>query len=120
MRTVYLDNNATTSVAPEVFEAMRPYFGPEYGNPSSIHTFGGKLAARLEQAVGDGPRVELHDHDRGGERRHREALAQQAPEDPAQQRQGEQREGEPTQHLASIAGLGSRPTRRVDGPSSPG
>ena len=50
MRTVYLDNNATTAVAPEVFEAMRPYFGPEYGNPSSIHTFGGKLAARIEQA----------------------------------------------------------------------
>ncbi len=50
MRTVYLDNNATTAVAPEVFEAMGPYFGPEYGNPSSIHTFGGKLAARVEQA----------------------------------------------------------------------
>ena len=50
MKTVYLDNNATTPIAPEVFEAMRPYFGPEYGNPSSIHTFGGKLAARLEKA----------------------------------------------------------------------
>ncbi len=50
MRTVYLDNNATTAVAPEVFEAMRPYFGSEYGNPSSIHTFGGKLAAHIEHA----------------------------------------------------------------------
>ncbi len=50
MKTIYLDNNATTGVAPEVFEAMRPYFGPEYGNPSSIHTFGGKIAARLEEA----------------------------------------------------------------------
>ena len=50
MKTVYLDNNATTPIAPEVFEAMRPYFDSEYGNPSSIHTFGGKLAARLEQA----------------------------------------------------------------------
>ena len=50
MRNVYLDNNATTCVAPEVFEAMQPYFGPEYGNPSSIHTFGGKIAAHIEQA----------------------------------------------------------------------
>lgn len=50
MRTVYLDNNATTQVAPEVFEAMKPYLGPEYGNPSSIHTFGGKLAKLLDHA----------------------------------------------------------------------
>ena len=50
MRTVYLDNNATTRVAPEVFEAMEPYFCSEYGNPSSIHNFGGKLAAQLDQA----------------------------------------------------------------------
>jgi cysteine desulfurase len=50
MKTIYLDNNATTAVAPEVLEAMVPYFGPEYGNPSSIHTFGGKIAARLEEA----------------------------------------------------------------------
>lgn len=50
MKTIYLDNNATTCIAPEVFEAMGPYFGPEYGNPSSIHTFGGKIAARLEEA----------------------------------------------------------------------
>lgn len=50
MRTVYLDNNATTNVAPEVFEQMRPFFCEEYGNPSSIHTFGGKLAKLLEQA----------------------------------------------------------------------
>ena len=50
MKNVYLDNNATTCVAPEVFEAMRSYFGPDYGNPSSIHTFGGKIAAHIEQA----------------------------------------------------------------------
>ncbi len=50
MKTFYLDNNATTPIAPEVFEAMRPYFDSQYGNPSSIHTFGGKLAARLEEA----------------------------------------------------------------------
>ena len=50
MRTVYLDNNATSQVAPEVFEAMKPYFLDDYGNPSSIHTFGGKLAAHMDHA----------------------------------------------------------------------
>ena len=50
MITVYLDNNATTGVAAEVFEQMRPYFCEEYGNPSSIHTFGGKIAKRLDES----------------------------------------------------------------------
>jgi len=50
MRTVYLDNNATTAVAGEVFEQMRPFFCEEYGNPSSIHTFGGKLAKLLDRS----------------------------------------------------------------------
>lgn len=47
---IYADNNATACVAPEVFEAMRPYLCEKYGNPSSIYTFGGELAADIERA----------------------------------------------------------------------
>ena len=47
---IYLDNNATTAVAPEVFEAMTPFLTKYYGNPSSIHTFGGQVAAHIETA----------------------------------------------------------------------
>jgi len=50
LRTVYLDNNATTRVAPEVVEAMTPYFGELYGNPSSAHRFGGRVAGRVKEA----------------------------------------------------------------------
>ena len=49
-RIVYLDNNATTAVAPEVLEAMMPFLTKYYGNPSSIHTFGGQVAAHIEEA----------------------------------------------------------------------
>ena len=48
--TIYLDNNATTAVAAEVFEAMKPYFCDLYGNPSSIHRFGGGVASAIEEA----------------------------------------------------------------------
>lgn len=47
---VYVDNNATTPVAREVFEAMRPFLTDRYGNPSSIHSFGGSVAKDIEQA----------------------------------------------------------------------
>lgn len=49
-KIVYVDNNATTQVAEEVFEAMRPFLTEEYGNPSSMHTFGGKIAKYIEKA----------------------------------------------------------------------
>ncbi len=49
-KVIYLDNNATTRVAPEVVEAMLPYFSECYGNPSSIHRFGGSIAAEIEAA----------------------------------------------------------------------
>ncbi len=51
-KIVYLDNNATTAVAPEVFEAMKPFLTFRYGNPSSIHSFGGKVRADVERARG--------------------------------------------------------------------
>ena len=50
MKTVYLDNNATTRVAPEVLESMLPYFSDLYGNPSSMHTFGGQVAGKIREA----------------------------------------------------------------------
>jgi len=50
MRRVYLDHNATTPVAPEVLAAMLPYFSEEYGNASSIHTFGQHARGAVEEA----------------------------------------------------------------------
>lgn len=47
-KTVYLDNNATTCTAPEVREAMEPYFSRFFGNPSSMHFFGGDIARKIE------------------------------------------------------------------------
>jgi cysteine desulfurase len=49
-RQVYLDNNATTRVAPEVIEAMIPFMGELYANPSSAHTFGRQLRGAVEHA----------------------------------------------------------------------
>jgi cysteine desulfurase len=50
MNRVYLDYNATTPVEPEVLDAMLPYFSGEFGNASSIHTFGQKARAAVETA----------------------------------------------------------------------
>lgn len=49
-RTVYFDNNATTRIAPEVTDAMLPFFGELYGNPSSMHAFGGQVAKFVARA----------------------------------------------------------------------
>jgi cysteine desulfurase len=50
MKTIYFDNNATTKVAEEVLEEMRPYFCKFYGNPSSMHTFGGQIGHKIRRA----------------------------------------------------------------------
>ncbi len=50
MQTIYFDNNATTRVADEVFEVMQRYFCELYGNPSSMHTFGGQVGVRVREA----------------------------------------------------------------------
>jgi len=50
VKTIYLDNNATTRTAPEVLEAMLPFYSDLYGNPSSMHFFGGQVARYLKTA----------------------------------------------------------------------
>lgn len=51
-RVVYMDNNATTRVAPEVLAEMLPYFSDYYGNPSSMHSFGGQVGRKVAEARG--------------------------------------------------------------------
>lgn len=50
MKTVYLDNNATTRLRPEALAAMTPYLTELYGNPSSLHVFGSQVAGALDRA----------------------------------------------------------------------
>ena len=50
MKTIYFDNNATTKVADEVLEEIKPYFCELYGNPSSMHTFGGQVGIKIREA----------------------------------------------------------------------
>lgn len=52
MNTIYLDNNATTPIATEVLDEMLPYLKDFYGNPSSMHTFGGQIHQKIEEARG--------------------------------------------------------------------
>jgi cysteine desulfurase len=49
---IYMDNNATTKIAPEVLEAMLPFLTDCYGNPSSMHTFGGQVGRAVAEARG--------------------------------------------------------------------
>jgi cysteine desulfurase len=49
-KIIYLDNNATTAVAPEVLDAMLPFLKERYGNPSSIHRFGGLVRRNIDAA----------------------------------------------------------------------
>ncbi len=50
MKQIYLDNNATTAVKPEVLEAMLPYFREQFGNPSSVHWAGRMVSGAIEKA----------------------------------------------------------------------
>lgn len=50
MKTIYMDNNATTQVDPAVFEEMKPFFTELYGNPSSMHRFGGQVGEKIKEA----------------------------------------------------------------------
>ncbi len=50
MKTFYFDNNATTQVAPEVIDAMMPFFRDLWGNPSSMHHFGGQVKHYIDKA----------------------------------------------------------------------
>lgn len=50
MERIYLDNAATTKVAPEVFEAMKPYLMEEYANPSSTYRFAGQTHGKVDDA----------------------------------------------------------------------
>lgn len=50
MKNIYMDNNATTKVAPEVIDSMQPFFTELWGNPSSMHAFGGQVADHIDKA----------------------------------------------------------------------
>ena len=47
---IYLDNNATTKIAPEVLSEMMPFLSDYYGNPSSMYSFAGQVAEKIKEA----------------------------------------------------------------------
>ncbi len=60
---IYLDNNATTMVDPKVLESMLPFFKERYGNPSSMHSFGGLVGREVEKARMQVARLVGAEHD---------------------------------------------------------
>ena len=60
MNNVYLDNNATTQIDPDVLAEMLPYLQTYYGNASSMHTFGGQLRHTIDHARGQVQRRSTH------------------------------------------------------------
>ncbi|MBL8881371.1 MAG: aminotransferase class V-fold PLP-dependent enzyme, partial [Phycisphaerales bacterium] len=50
MKPIYLDNNATTACDPAVVQAMLPFFTEQFGNASSIHSFGSQVGKALKEA----------------------------------------------------------------------
>lgn len=65
MRPVYLDNNATTRVSEEVVSAMLPFFTAQFGNASSMHTFGSEVGGAVKNARGQLQKLigAAHDHE---------------------------------------------------------
>ena len=122
MKTIYLDNNATSRVAPEVMEAMVPYLGEFYGNPSSMHSFGGQVAAQLREAreqVADAARGRSggdHLHElRHGKRQHGDPVG---PRGAVRGSGASSRAGWSTRRSRrSVSGWGSRDTRWSRSPS---
>jgi cysteine desulfurase len=63
MKPVYFDNNATTRADPRVVEAMLPFFTEQFGNPSSMHSFGGNVGSAVNRARGELQRLLGAEHD---------------------------------------------------------
>ncbi len=63
MKPIYFDNNATTACDPAVVEAMLPFFTEQFGNASSIHSFGNQVGLAIKQARGQIQRLIGAEHD---------------------------------------------------------
>ncbi len=63
MPDIYLDNNATTMVDPVIMQNMLPYFSQQFGNPSSMHSFGNKVGFAIKQARKQIQRLVGGEHD---------------------------------------------------------